>query len=143
MSGLAALLLPGRAGRILDPPCGSRSRRIGLDPKPVVHGVPELLLAAEVAFGRLNRHVAQQELNLVEFAAGQVAEPGARTTEVMWREPVDAGLGRGGPDDVPQHLGRHAGAPDTAAPVDGPEHRACGNAGDRCPGVHRRLDPNG
>lgn len=52
-------LLISRAGRILDPPCGSRSRRIGLNPKPVVHGVPELRLAAEVAFGRLDRDVAQ------------------------------------------------------------------------------------
>lgn len=36
----------------------------------VVHGVPELLLAPEVALGRLNRNVPEEELDLVKFAAG-------------------------------------------------------------------------
>ena len=33
--------------------------------KKVVHWMPEILLAAEIAFRRLNRCVAQQELNLL------------------------------------------------------------------------------
>jgi len=63
----------------------------GSIPEPVVHGVPQLLLAAEVALGRLDRHVAQQELDLVEFTAGQVAQPRARATQVIGRELLDAG----------------------------------------------------
>ena len=66
-----------------------------VDPESVVHSVPELLLAAEVAFGRLDRHVAWQELDLVELHAGQVAQPSARAAEVVGRELLDAGLGRG------------------------------------------------
>ena len=53
------------------PPHGSRP--LGLDPEPVVHGMPQLLLAAQVALGRLDGHVPEKELDLVEFAAGQVA----------------------------------------------------------------------
>jgi hypothetical protein len=34
----------------------------------VVHRMPEILFATEVAFGCLNRGVAEQELNLLDFA---------------------------------------------------------------------------
>jgi hypothetical protein len=39
--------------------------------------VPEILLAAEVAFRGLNRGMAQQELNLLDLAAARVAQLGA------------------------------------------------------------------
>jgi hypothetical protein len=38
----------------------------------VVHGVSEVLLAAEVTLRSLNRRVAEQELNLFKFAAASV-----------------------------------------------------------------------
>jgi hypothetical protein len=50
---------------------GSR-RRTGLDPEPIVDGTSQLLLASQVAFSRLNRNVPEEELNLIEFAAGQM-----------------------------------------------------------------------
>jgi hypothetical protein len=40
--------------------------------KAVVHGVPEVLLAAEVTFRGLYRCVSEQELNLFQFAATRV-----------------------------------------------------------------------
>ena len=40
----------------------------------VVHSEPELLLATEVMFRRLDRYVTEKELNLVELAAGQMAK---------------------------------------------------------------------
>ena len=45
------------------------------DPKldRVVRSIHEILLRAEVSFGRLNRDVPEQELNLIEFSAGKVA----------------------------------------------------------------------
>jgi hypothetical protein len=46
-------------------PCSER--------KPIVHRVPEVLLAAEVTFCSLHRRVAQQKLNLLQFAATRVA----------------------------------------------------------------------
>jgi hypothetical protein len=36
----------------------------------VIHGDSKLLLTAEVLFGRLDGHVTEQELDLVEFTAG-------------------------------------------------------------------------
>src|SRR5690349_14434407 len=40
----------------------------------VVHGESELLLATEVIFRRLDRYVAEEELDLVEVAASQMTE---------------------------------------------------------------------
>ena len=37
--------------------------------KKIIHRMSEILFAAEIAFCRLNRCVAQQELNLLKFAA--------------------------------------------------------------------------
>src|SRR5579863_10443294 len=56
---------------------GSRRLVRWLDSDAVVQGIPDLLLATKVSFGRLNRDVPEEELNLFEFTAGHVAEPGA------------------------------------------------------------------
>jgi len=47
--------------------------RFRLDAHPVVDGVAELLLAAEVSLRGLDGDMPEQELDLIEFAAGQVA----------------------------------------------------------------------
>ena len=47
---------------------------------------------AEVAFGGLDRDVAKQELNLLQFAAGGAAEPSATSTEIVRCEFAHAGL---------------------------------------------------
>jgi hypothetical protein len=65
----------GRQGRIFQPirPWKNGShRRTGLDPEPIVDGTLQLLFASQVAFRRLNRNVPQEELNLIEFATGQM-----------------------------------------------------------------------
>ena len=49
----------------------------------VVDGMIEFLLAAQVTLGRLNRCVAQQQLNLLQFSTRQVAQPGAGTTQIV------------------------------------------------------------
>jgi len=46
---------------------------IGFDTQMVVDGVSELLIASEISLGRLNRDVPDQELDLVQLAAGQMA----------------------------------------------------------------------
>ena len=58
-------------------------------PDVIVHGAPEPLLAAQVSFGRLHRNVPQQELNLLQLAAGGSAKPGAASTEIVRRELAD------------------------------------------------------
>ena len=49
---------------------GSRSAvLIWLEAKPVIDRVLQLLFAAEVSFGGLDRDVPQQELDLLQFPA--------------------------------------------------------------------------
>jgi hypothetical protein len=77
----------------------------------VVIGEPQLLLTAEVMFGRLDGHVTEEELNLVELAACQMAKTRTCPSQIVRREFVYAGsLGRS-LDDPPKHLRRHALAP--------------------------------
>jgi hypothetical protein len=59
---------PGRIG--VSALAASASSGIGFDAQSVVHSDPELLLTAKIALRRLDRHVAEQELNLIEFPAG-------------------------------------------------------------------------
>jgi hypothetical protein len=56
-----------------------------------VHGATQFLLAPEVPFRRLNRHVSQEELDLIQFAAGEVAQTRAGPSQVVRRELIDAG----------------------------------------------------
>jgi len=57
-----------------DPPWWrSWSSGIRFDAQSVVHGDSELLLASQVTLSRLDRDVAEQELDLIQFAAGKMA----------------------------------------------------------------------
>ena len=51
----------------------SGSSGIRVDAQSVVHGDSELLLASQVTLSRLDRDVAEQELDLIQFAAGKMA----------------------------------------------------------------------
>jgi hypothetical protein len=87
--------------------------------------------------------VAEQELDLLQFAAGEMTETGARASQVVGRQLVDAGASRSGAHDIPEHLRRHAVAPDSASLVDRAEHWAVrdGRRGD--PRVDMVLHPRG
>jgi hypothetical protein len=52
----------------------------------IVHGMPEILFAAEVAFCGLHRGMSQQELNLFDLATVYVAQPRAGPAQVMRRD---------------------------------------------------------
>ena len=45
------------------------SKDLGFDSQSVVHSNPELLLLSEVALRRLDGNVAEQKLDLIQFAA--------------------------------------------------------------------------
>src|SRR5207247_10853160 len=91
---------------------------LSLAPEPIVDGTPQLLPASEIALGRLDRDVAQEELDLVEFAAGQMTQSRARAPKIVRRQLVDVGACSGRPNDIPEHLGRHPVAPDDPGLVD-------------------------
>jgi hypothetical protein len=74
----AGLLLCGRPGRTEASALVVVSvSSIRLDTQPIVHGGPELLLASQIALGRLNRHMPQEKLDLVQLSARKVAQAGA------------------------------------------------------------------
>jgi hypothetical protein len=48
---------------------------IGLDAQRIVDGDSELLFAPEIPLPRLHRDVPEEKLNLLQLAAGQMAQP--------------------------------------------------------------------
>ena len=54
------------------------NRLLQLQSDPVVHRVPEALLAAQVSFSCLHGDVPKQKLDLLKLTARGVAQPGAR-----------------------------------------------------------------
>jgi hypothetical protein len=54
------------------------SDRSGGEWKPIVHSPAQVLLASDVAFCRLYGSMAEQELDLFQFASGGMAQAGAR-----------------------------------------------------------------
>src|SRR5439155_7989416 len=85
----------------------------------------------------------EQELDLIQFAPGKMAETGAGTPQVVWGQLVDAGATRGRADNIPEHLGRHAVSPDTPGLVDRAEHWAVRDGRRGCPRVDVALHPGG
>jgi hypothetical protein len=50
----------------------------------IVHGVPEPLFGTEVAFGRLHRNVAEQEMDLFQFTTCLVAQARTGSSQIVW-----------------------------------------------------------
>lgn len=65
------------------------------NPNLVVHGLSQTLLTAKILFSGLYGHMAQQELNLFEFASRRVAQTGTGPPEVMRRKLQDSDLSKG------------------------------------------------
>jgi len=61
-----------------------------LNPNTVIHGVSDLLFAAQVTFGGLYGDVPKEEMNPFEFAAGNVTEPGACPPQIARRNFLNA-----------------------------------------------------
>jgi hypothetical protein len=49
----------------------------------VIYGMFDLLLRAQVTLCSLDRYVAEQELDLFEFAASNMASPGAGAPQIV------------------------------------------------------------
>ena len=48
--------------------------RVGPEVEKIVHGMPETVFAAEIAFRGLHRCMPEQELNLLQFTTAVVAQ---------------------------------------------------------------------
>src|SRR5438094_4243607 len=66
--------------------------------------VPEILLAAKVAFRRLNRGVTEQELNLLKLTATSVTQLCAGSSQIVWGDMVQARFFAAIPYHVPHHV---------------------------------------
>src|SRR5215831_13459683 len=83
--------------------CGKR-----LNTDPVVHGFPKTLLTSQVLFGSLYRHMAKEELNLIQLAASFTTQPCARATKIVGCQFVDSCSLGAVLDDVPHDPLRNA-----------------------------------
>jgi len=80
-----ALLVAGVLSATRTPSLPGPPSACGLNPDLVVNGGSNPLLAAEVPFRGLDRDMPKEKLDLLQFAAGRVAEPGASPAEVVRR----------------------------------------------------------
>ncbi len=58
-------------------------RRIRSEVEKIVHWMPEILLAAKIAFRGLHRCMSQQKLNLLKLTAAVVAQLRTSPAEVV------------------------------------------------------------
>ena len=59
---------------------------VRFQPDPIIDGVRESVLAAQVTLCCLHRNVPQRELNLFQFTTGLMAKTGASPVKVMRRD---------------------------------------------------------
>ena len=52
----------------------------------IIHWMPEILFAAEIAFRGLDRCMPEQELNLLKLTAAVVAQLRTRSAQIMRRD---------------------------------------------------------
>ena len=64
-----------------------------LNADTVIHGVLQPLAASQVMLRRLDAHMAEQELDLLQLSARDMAEPRTRATQVVRRQLRDSCLG--------------------------------------------------
>ena len=85
----------------------------------------------------------QQELNLLQFTPGGMAQSGTGSAAVVGREPTDTDSRGVTPNDVPDHLLGNAFAPNCLRPAYASEQAAFGNPCATSPITESRLHPFG
>ena len=121
----------------------SESSGIRLDAQAVVHRAPKRLLAPEVALGRLNRDVPEEELDLVQFAAGEVAQSSTGASQIVRGQIIDAGGGGRIFRTTSHRTFAVIPFPQTRPTLLMARHRTVGDADHRGPCVDGVLDPRG
>jgi len=74
-------------------PLERRFRSLWFDTDVIVHGSADPLLTAEITFCRLRGRVSKQELNLVRFSSGGIAQLRAPAPQIMWGNAGEAEFG--------------------------------------------------
>src|ERR1041384_1321757 len=94
----------------------SSAARFRLDVHPVIDCVAEFLFASEVDLRGLDGDVPEQELDLIEFATCEVAQPRARAPKLNTERVFYVCARRGLPDNLPQHFGEPISLRSTDSP---------------------------
>src|ERR1700685_2405311 len=89
----------------------SLSGRFGFNRKfkVIIHCVLKLLFASDVPLCSLHRSVAEEKLNLFQFASTTVAEACACATQIVGCQIADAGLPSAPFHRIPHYVSCHAG----------------------------------
>jgi hypothetical protein len=111
--------------------------------KKIVHRMSEILFAAEIAFRCLHGCMAQQELNLLQFAAARVAQLRAGSPQVMRCDMLQACSLAAALDYVPHDILRDAFPPYLPHPGHGSKDSPLRHSGCGRPLIERGFDPFG
>src|SRR5260370_20394532 len=109
--------------------------------KKIVYRMSEILLAAEIAFRRLDGGMPQQELNLLQLATIAVAQLRAGSPQVVRGNMLQARSLAAGLDYVPHNILRDAFSPNLSRPGDGSKDSALRDSCCYRPLIERRLYP--
>jgi hypothetical protein len=110
-----------------------------LDSDFVVYCRSNSLRAAEVSLSGLHRHMPEEELDLLQFAAGGAAQSGTASAQVVRREVAEPRLFRELLNDVPGKFLGHPVSPSLAATAHTTEHLNSATSCRRSPHASRRA----
>ena len=108
----------------------------------VVHRASQVLLAAEIPLGRLYRCMPQQELNLLQLTTTVVAQLRASSSQVVWRNVLQAHSLATSPDHIPDHILRNTIPPYLPRPGNRAKDLSLRDSGRQHPLIERRFDPS-
>ncbi len=114
-----------------------------LDSQAIIDRSLDSLFPAEVVLRGLNRDVAKQELNLIQFASGRMIKSRATTPKIMRSQSGDAGSSRILADDMPHHPLGHPGSPNGSGFRHSSKELSCLDHPRLRPLVEWHLDPIG
>ena len=114
---------------------------ISSEVEQIVHRMPEILFAAQIAFRRLDGCMPQQELNLLQLATATVAEFRAGSPQVVWRNMLQARSLAASLDYVPHDILRDAFSPHLSRSGNGSKDPSLRDLGCYYPLIKRRFDP--
>jgi hypothetical protein len=118
-----------------------RSHPVWLQANSVIDSIAKPLLTVQVAFCRLDRNVAQQKLNLLQFTASLMAQAGACASEIVRRESRNLTVFCLLLHDAPDDLGAEAGCPDPSSLIDRAKESASGDSVSLHPRVNSSFYP--
>jgi hypothetical protein len=103
----------------------------------------QLLFAPEIFLGSLNRRMTKQELDLIQFSSGNMAESCARTAQIVWSEVLNSGLASRGFDDMPDCFRRDSFSPYLSESAYSAKDWTLVGTGCASPIIHGSLRPRG